>query len=86
MPKKDVPVATRRTTKYGAHRKKYLPSQRKAYLELHGLSSANLGSEFTEDEVEFMLAMDRYKRVNHRPFPTWREVLSVVKSLGYDKK
>jgi hypothetical protein len=43
------------------------------------------GAGFTADEVEFMLAMDRYKRKNDRPFPTWHEVLRVVKSLGYRK-
>ena len=27
--------------------------------------------------------MDRYKRENRRPFPTWSEVLEVLRSLGY---
>lgn len=36
-------------------------------------------------EIEFMRAMDQYKRVNHRPFPTWSEVLEVIRSLGYVK-
>ena len=43
------------------------------------------GSEYTADEVEFMLAMDRYKRHNRRPFPTWQEVYGVFRSLGYTK-
>lgn len=43
------------------------------------------GARYTPDEVEFMLAMDRYKRVNRRPFPTWHEVLGVLVSLGYRK-
>jgi len=30
-----------------------------------------------------MKAMDRYKRENRRPFPTWSEVLEVMRSLGY---
>lgn len=30
-----------------------------------------------------MKAMDRYKRENRRPFPTWSEVLEVLRSLGY---
>ena len=30
-----------------------------------------------------MLALERYKRERKRPFPTWREVLAVAKSLGY---
>ncbi len=40
---------------------------------------------FTEDEVEFLMAMDRYKRVAQRPFPTWHEVLRVIRELGYRK-
>jgi hypothetical protein len=27
--------------------------------------------------------MDLYKRNNRRPFPTWSEVLEVIRSLGY---
>ena len=40
---------------------------------------------FTEEELEFLKAMDAYKRNNHRPFPSWKEVLEVLKSLGYQK-
>lgn len=35
------------------------------------------------DEVEFIEAVNRYKRDHGRPFPTWGEVLDVLKSLGY---
>ena len=41
--------------------------------------------DYTLDEVEFMNAMDTYKRRSGRPFPTWSEVLEVVRSLGYRK-
>ncbi|MSR32757.1 MAG: hypothetical protein EXR99_14770 [Gemmataceae bacterium] len=41
--------------------------------------------EYSHDEVQFMIAMDQYKRANRRPFPTWTEVLEVVQSLGYRK-
>src|SRR5579863_739999 len=41
--------------------------------------------DYTEDELEFLMAIDRYKRVMHRPFPTWRELHRVVLSLGYRK-
>jgi hypothetical protein len=37
----------------------------------------------TEAEQQFADAMDRFKRDNRRPFPTWREVLGVVRGLGY---
>ena len=41
--------------------------------------------DYSHDEVEFMNAMDTYKRRSGRPFPTWSEVLEVVRSLGYRK-
>lgn len=44
---------------------------------------AHTFSSYTADEVEFMLAMDNYKRENRRPYPTGAEVLHVLKSLGY---
>ena len=39
--------------------------------------------DYSLDEVEFMNAMDTYKRRSGRPFPTWSEVLDVVRSVGY---
>ena len=39
--------------------------------------------DYTDDEVEFMNALDDYKRKNGRMFPTCSEVLEVVRSLGY---
>jgi hypothetical protein len=39
--------------------------------------------DYKDDEIEFMTAMDRYKRENGRPFPTCGEVLEVLRSLGY---
>ncbi|MCX7421019.1 MAG: hypothetical protein NT013_15965 [Planctomycetia bacterium] len=41
--------------------------------------------DYSLDEVEFMSAMDTYKRRSGRAFPTWSEVLEVVRSLGYRK-
>ncbi len=38
-----------------------------------------------EEQLEFIQAVDEYKRVNNRPFPTWTEVLDLVLYLGYRK-
>ncbi len=43
------------------------------------------GSDYTDEEREFLQAIDRYKRVNKRPYPTWREVLKVLRGLGWRK-
>ena len=39
--------------------------------------------EITDDLFEFVMAMDEYKRVNNKPFPSWSEVFEVIKYLGY---
>jgi hypothetical protein len=39
--------------------------------------------DYSVQEVEFMNAMDDYKRKNGRMFPTCSEVLEVIRSLGY---
>ena len=41
--------------------------------------------DYSADEVEFMKAMDDYKRKSGRQFPTWSEVLEVVRSMGYKR-
>ena len=37
------------------------------------------------EELAFMLAMDKYKRDNDRPYPSWSEALFVLKEMGYTK-
>ena len=41
--------------------------------------------DYTDQEVEFMNALDEYKRNSGRMFPTCSEVLEVIHSLGYVK-
>ncbi|MBL7140060.1 MAG: hypothetical protein ISS74_04050 [Planctomycetes bacterium] len=41
--------------------------------------------ELTLEEIEFVRAIDRYKRKFNRPFPTWSEILAIVKELGYTR-
>jgi hypothetical protein len=35
--------------------------------------------------MEFMFAMDQYKKSSGRMFPTWSEVLEVLEAPGYQK-
>jgi hypothetical protein len=39
----------------------------------------------SDEQFEFLMAVEEYKRANARPFPTWTEVLELVKALGYRK-
>lgn len=41
--------------------------------------------EYSELEIEFMQAMDEYKRTSGRMFPTCSEILEVLTKLGYGK-
>lgn len=42
--------------------------------------------DYTPDELEFMSALDVYKRTSGRMFPTCSEVLEVLVNLGYEKR
>jgi hypothetical protein len=41
--------------------------------------------DYTRAELEFMQAMQEYKHRSGRMFPTWSEVLEVLRGLGYEK-
>ncbi len=41
--------------------------------------------EMTDEQFEFVMAVDTYKRANNRPFPTLTEILEVIQALGYRK-
>lgn len=41
--------------------------------------------QMSDEQFEFLMAIDAYKKANGRPFPTWTEVLEVIKALGYRK-
>jgi len=42
--------------------------------------------DYSGAEVEFMQALDDYKRKNGRMFPTCSEILEVIRDLGYVKQ
>ena len=39
--------------------------------------------EYSDPEIQFMHAMDEYKRASGRMFPTCSEILEVIARLGY---
>jgi hypothetical protein len=41
--------------------------------------------QMTDEQFAFVMAVDQYKKLNSRPFPTWTEVLDIIKTLGYRK-
>jgi hypothetical protein len=41
--------------------------------------------EMTGEQFLFVLAVDAFKRVNGKSFPTWTDVLEIIRKLGYRK-
>jgi hypothetical protein len=41
--------------------------------------------DYSVDELEFLRAMEKFKRERGRCYPTWTEVLQVIQGLGYER-
>lgn len=76
--KRNIPVAVDRRRQNAAEKRR--TSERRRLID-----PTTCERDYNEDETDFMKAMERYKRENRRPFPTWSEVLEVLISLGYRK-
>ena len=72
------------TSRAGERRKRIIPvaKERRNKSPVPAVAKPD---EPSPDAIEFMKAMDQYKRDNRRPFPTWSEVLEVLRALGYRK-
>jgi hypothetical protein len=70
--KVDVPVAEER--RQGLRRK--VPRRRQ-------IDPTTCERDYSGDEIEFMQALDAYKRRSGRMFPTCSEILEVIRDLGY---
>jgi hypothetical protein len=60
------------------------PARRKKQRRRH-IDPTTCERDYNNDEIEFMRAMDDYKRDSGRMFPTCSEVLEVIRALGYVK-
>jgi len=76
--KRNIPVAIDRRRQNAAEKRR--TSERRRLID-----PTTCERDYNDDETTFMRAMERYKRENRRPFPTWSEVLEVLMSLGYRK-
>lgn len=72
--KKQIPVALERRA--GSERRNLGERRRQ-------VDPTTCEKDYNDEEIIFMKAMDQYKRANRRPFPTWSEVLEVLRALGY---
>jgi len=72
--KQDVPVGEERRT-----------TARRKVQRRRQIDPTTCERDYTEVEIEFMHALDAYKRANGRMFPTCSEILEVIRDLGYVK-
>ncbi len=73
--KKDAPVAVERRQ---TEQRRKVPRRRQ-------IDPTTCERDYSNDEVEFMNALDAYKRRSGRMFPTCSEILEVIRDLGYCK-
>jgi hypothetical protein len=66
--KQDVPVALERRVKVQRRRQ---------------IDPTTCERDYSDDEIEFMQALDAYKRRSGRMFPTCSEILEVIRDIGY---
>ena len=81
--------------KIGADRRRSVVDRRDATTGLerrrgpgrrrNDFSRAAEEGEMTDEQFLFIKVIEAYKRVNERPYPSWTEVLEVIRKLGYRK-
>ena len=77
--RRDTVVDRRNDRKTGLERRRGPGRRRTDFMK-----AAEEG-QMTSEQFLFVMAIDAYKRVNHQPYPTWTEVLEVIRKLGYRK-
>ncbi len=56
------------------------------HVTRRGFLSVNLGAEYTDEEVEFLKAVDAYRlKKAHTKFLLATDYLKILKNLGYSK-
>lgn len=78
--------ADRRTANVAVAVERRLGERREKVNRRRQIDPTTCERDYTDAEVEFMHALDQYKRTSGRMFPTCSEVLEVLRGLGYEKK
>jgi hypothetical protein len=73
---KDVPIAVERR----------ITERRVKVNRRRQIDPTTCERDYSPEEVEFMSALDDYKRRSGRQFPTCSEILEVFRALGYQKR
>lgn len=78
-------MSDRRTGQPDALDQSELKGTRKKKQRRRHIDPTTCERDYSDHEIEFMRAMDDYKRDSGRMFPTCSEVLEVIRALGYHK-
>lgn len=62
-----------------------VPVERRKVQRRRQIDPTTCERDYSPEEIEFMQALDDYKRANGRMFPTCSEILEVIKGMGYIK-
>ena len=73
----------RRTTNVPVAVERRLGERREKVNRRRQIDPTTCERDYTDAEVEFMHALDQYKRSSGRMFPTCSEILEVIRNLGY---
>lgn len=73
-------IATLKTPRCATRKTEHSQSARRRLID-----PTTCERDYGPEEIEFMQALDHYKRTNGRMFPTCSEVLQVLRSLGYER-
>jgi FMN phosphatase YigB (HAD superfamily) len=68
------------------HARRSQPRNRRRRRHRRALTLGADGADLDADALEFIAALDRFKKKHGRPFPSWSEVLTVLRELGYKRK
>jgi hypothetical protein len=88
-----MPEPKKQSKERGPDRRKNVLDTRASGLErrrgpgrrLSDFAKAAEEGEMNVEQFLFIQAIDAFKRANDKPFPTWTEVLEVIRKLGYRK-
>lgn len=76
----------RRTANIAASLERRVGQRREKVARRRQIDPTTCERDYTDAEVEFMHALEKYKRASGRMFPTCSEVLEVLRALGYEKR
>ncbi len=57
-------------------------SSRARAIGMGGINAYHLD----DDTLEFLRAIDAHKQKTGKAYPSWREILAIIRDLGYEKR